>query len=64
MDEELSKRGPGRPPKPETKPVRLMRNYVPMAGIEKKMAGETVDLPIEEARRAVKLGIAERADEF
>lgn len=63
----IEKRGPGRPPKqaePETKQVRLLCNYMPVAGGNKRLPGEMLDLPVEEARRLVKAGIAERADEF
>ena len=55
-------------------PMRLKRGYVtndpawpkdPMTGYPQKMlAGEEVMLPIEEARRLMKLGVAERADEI
>ena len=55
-------------------PVRMKRGYVPidpawekdpMLGTNKKiLMGEEVSLPIDEARRLVKLGVAERADEI
>lgn len=62
MDEVL-KRGPGRPPKHESKQVRLLRSYKPADGV-KQAPGDVLDLPIEEARNVVRLGIAERADAF
>lgn len=57
----------------EVLPVRMLRGYwpVPPAGGEddgtdrvKLQPGEEADLPASEARRIVKLGIAERADDF
>ena len=49
---------------PKTKPVLLLRGYVPESGGGKQLAGSLVNLPVEEARKVVKLGIAERADDF
>lgn len=62
MDE--VKRGPGRPPKPELKPVKLLRNYWPMDGRGKVMRGSEIDLPPDEARNAISKGIAVRNDAF
>lgn len=62
MDETV-KRGPGHPPKPESKQVRLLRGYRTAGGV-KHSPGDVLDLPIEEARNVVRLGIAERADAF
>ena len=55
-------------------PMRLKRGYVtadparekdPVTGYPLKMlAGEVHNLPIEEARRLMKLGAAEREDQF
>lgn len=50
--------------KPKLLPVLLLRGYVPVAGGKKRAIGETIELPADEARRTVKLGIAERADSF
>lgn len=48
----------------EVKLVRLKHGYRPASGTSKEPEGSVIELPIEEARRIVKLGIAERADEF
>lgn len=48
----------------KTKPVVLLRGYFPENGDAKQAAGTQINLPAEEARKVVKLGIAERADEF
>jgi hypothetical protein len=61
--------------KPKFFPVRLKRGYVPLdnPAFPKDPAGNTrkipagpdpVNLPIEEARKLIKMGIAERADEI
>ena len=33
-------------------------------GIQRSLAGEKIELPIDEARKIIKLGIAERADRY
>jgi hypothetical protein len=55
-------------------PVLLKRGYFPIdpdwpkdpatGGIQKALVGEKIELPIEEARKLIKDGIAERADEI
>ena len=55
-------------------PVLLKHGYFPAdpdwpkdpatGGIQKALSGTKVDLPIEEARKLIKDGIAERADEI
>lgn len=68
--DESDRRGPGRPrelpasPPLERRPVRLLRGYRPADSESKEAPGSVHELPIEEARRIVKMGIAERADEF
>lgn len=51
-------------PKPKLLPVLLLRGYVPFGSTRKQPVGAIIELPAEEARRIVKSGIAERADEF
>ena len=77
-DEEIKKvfKGEAKDPGDGIKrhPMRLKRGYVTadparekdsMTGYPLKMqAGEEVMLPIEEARRLMKMGVAERADEI
>lgn len=53
-----------KPDKPKLLPVLLLRGYVPAGSDNKHPIGAIIDLPAEEARRIVKSGIAERADEF
>lgn len=48
----------------KTKPVVLLRGYFPESGEGKQAIGTVINLPAEEARKVVKLGIAERADDF
>lgn len=68
---------PVEPAKPKTFPVKLLKGYVPMGEYEivdnetaqitplgKLEAGQVVRLPIDEAKRAINLKIAERADDF
>ena len=45
-------------------PVVLLRNYRPIGTPDstKVFAGTAINLPVAEARRAIKLGIAERND--
>lgn len=50
--------------KPKTLPVRLLQGYWPEDGSGKLLDGSIVELPADEARKAVKLGFAERADSF
>ncbi len=55
-------------------PVRMKRGYFPVDPTWEKnpatgepmkiLAGEVANLPIEEARKLVKTGVAERADEI
>lgn len=61
--EEETRRGHGRSPKPQTLPVKLLKGYWPKRG-GRHQAGEEIELPIDEARSVVKLGIAVRNDEF
>lgn len=50
-------------PKPETKPVKLLKNYFQIGG-GKLLKGSEVELPADEARAAVSKGIAVRNDVF
>lgn len=45
-------------------PVLILRGYWPEDGSAQVEPGNVVDLPADEARKIVSLGIAERADEF
>jgi hypothetical protein len=57
-----TKRGPGRPPKPTTMPVTIVRGYFPADGRKKVLPGTVIDLPLNEAKDIIAKGIAERAD--
>ncbi len=61
MDDEPIKRPVGRPR--ATLPVKLLRGYQP-EGMRKQPLGAELELPADEARRMVSLGIAERNDAF
>lgn len=54
---------PGRPKKAASDmfPVKLLKNYRPASG-EREIAGTELDLPKDEAKRAMNLGIAVRND--
>lgn len=60
--EDTPKRGPGRPPKPAHFPVKIIKKYMPMNGDGPCLPGSEVDLPVDEARHIIGLGIAERND--
>lgn len=68
MEDEPKRRG--RPRKvaeegePVLLPVLILRGYWPEDGGSQVEPGNVVDLPADEARKVVSLGIAERADEF
>lgn len=68
MTNEPERRGPGRPPKRTDAPgdmrVKILRGYWPMGTRTKAKPGEFCRLPIDEAKRVISLGIAERADPF
>ena len=60
--EDETKRGPGRPAKPASMPVAILRGYFPADGGKKVLPGTVINLPIDEAKRIIAKGIAERAD--
>lgn len=64
MQSSEEKRGPGRPPKPRTLPVKLIKGYWPASKPGKCLAGDEIELPADEARAAVERGIAVRNDSF
>ena len=42
--------------------VKLVRDYWKEEGIDRVKAGELVELPVDEARRLLNAGVAERTD--
>ena len=42
--------------------VKLVRDYWVEEGIDRVKAGELVELPVDEARRLLNAGVAERTD--
>lgn len=61
--EEIAEK-PARQTKPKTLPVRLLKHYWPRSGEGRRKAGTEMELPADEAREAVRKGIAERNDSF